>query len=233
MRREIVFIWLALALGVAVVVYSALAQIQMPVEGQDTHSELVGQLVGGETAGQTFLARYNHLYRIDLFMSTYARPNTQPIVFHLKKAPDAPDEIFQLSFNAGEVKDYAYHSFTFPPVPDSAGQTYYFYLESPSSVEGDALSIWLQPHDLYPQGTMFRNGVPAIGDLRFQAYYQGSYKDKVAALLDRLVANKPSIWGEKWLYILLGTATAGMTIYFLFQTARTLFEDEGDQGERL
>ena len=150
MRREMIFIWLALALGLAVVAYSTLNQIQMPIEGQDTHTDLVGQIIGRETVGQTFLSRYNHLHRIDIFMATYARPNTREVTFYLKTAPEAPDDIFALSFNASDVEDYDYHSITFPPIQDSAGQTFFFYIESPSSVEGDAVSIWMQPRDLYP-----------------------------------------------------------------------------------
>lgn len=226
MRREIVFMWLALALGLLIVTYSALDQIQMPIEGQDTHTELVGQIVGGETVGQTLLARYNHLHRIDVFMGNYARPNAQQVIFHLKTDPAAPDDIFRLSFNANEVQDYAYRSFVFPPIPGSAGQEFYFYIESPSSVEGDAITLWMQVRDLYPPGMMFRNGVPVGGDVRFQAYYRGSYLDKVAALLDRLVENKPSIWGKKWFYILLMIITVGVVFRFLFQTATLLFATE-------
>lgn len=226
MRREIVFIWLALALGLVVVAYSVLNQIQMPVEGQDTHTDLAGQIVGGETVGQTFLSRYNHLHRVDIFMGTYARPNTREVIFHLKTAPEAPDDVFALSFNASDVEDYGYHSFAFPPIPDSAGRAFFFYVESPLSVEGNAISIWMQPRDLYPQGTMFRNGVPAGGDLRFQAYYQGSYRDKVMALLDRLAANKPSIWGEKRFYILLIVMTVGGAAWLLTQTAILFLEEE-------
>lgn len=226
MRREMVFTWVALALGLVIVAYSALNQIQMPIETQDTHTESVGQIVSGETVGQTFLARYNHLHRIDIFMGTYARPNTREVIFHLKTAPDAPDDVLTLPFNASEVEDYAYRSFTFSPIPDSAGRTFYFCVESPSSVEGDAITIWMQPRDLYLQGMMFRNGVPAGGDLHFQAYYQGSYRDKATALLDRLVEKKPSIWGERWLYILLAMVTIGGAAWLLSQTTRLFFEED-------
>lgn len=224
MHRETVSIWLALALGLAIVAYSALAQIEMPIEGQDTHVESVGQIVGGKMVGQTFLARYNHLQRIDVFMGTYARPNTHDAILHLKTAPDAPDDIFCLPFNASEVEDYTYRSFTFPPIPNSAGQTFYFYIESPSSVEGNAITVWMQPRDLYLQGKMYRNGTPAGGDLRFQIYYQGPYRDRATALLDRLVENKPSIWGEKWFYVLLATMTVVGAAILLHQTTLLLFE---------
>jgi len=224
MRHATTLICIALAMGVLAVGHATVSDLQMPIESQDTHAEPVGQIVGGETVGQTFLARYNHLQRIDVFMATYARPNTHEVIFHLKTDPGAPDDIFRLSFNAREVEDYAYRSFTFPPIPDSAGRTFCFYVESPSSVEGDAITVWMQPQDLYPRGTMFRNGTPAGGDLRFQAYYQGSYRDKMKALLDRLVENKPSIWGEKWFYVLLVTMTASSAAWLLYQTAELLFE---------
>jgi hypothetical protein len=226
MRREIVVLWLALALGLAVTVYAALGQVQMPVEGQDSHSELTGQLVGNETIGQSFLARYNHLYRVDLFMGAYARPNTHDVIWHLKAAPDAVEDAATGIFNAAQVADYAYHAITFAPLPDSAGRTFYLYLESPASVEGDAIGVWMQPWDLYPAGARWRNGAPAAGDLRFLAYYKGSYRDKAAALLDRLVENKPSFWGDKRLYALLAAMTLGGAAWLLYRTASLFWGEE-------
>jgi len=226
MRRAATWASLVLIVGALAAGHATVNSLQMPIEGQDTHARPAGQIVGGETVGQTFLARYNHLDRIDVFLGTFARPNTQEVIFHLQTAPDASDDIFRLSFNASEVEDYAYRSFTFPPIPDSAGRTFYFYLESPTSVEGDAITVWMQPRDLYPQGEMYRNGTPVGGDLCFLAHYQGSYWDKATALLDRLTENKPSIWGKKWLYVLLGLTTVGSAVWLLYQTAALLFEDK-------
>ncbi len=57
-------------------------------------------------------------------------------------------------------------------------------------------------------------------------YYRGSYRDKVAALLDRLVENKPSIWGDKRLYVLLAVMTVGGVGWLLGQTAKSFLGDE-------
>jgi len=226
MRHANILVRMALALGLLAIGYMTVKDIQMPIEGQDTHTGPVGQIVNEKTVGQTFLARYNHLHRIDLFMGTYARTNTHEVLFHLKTDPEASNEIFTLSFNASQVQDAAYRSFTFPPIPNSAGRTFYFYLESPASYKGNAITLWMQAQDLYPQGRMFRNGTPQTADLRFQAFYQASYQDRMVALLDRLVENKPSIWGEKWFYLLLAVLTLVSAAWLLAQSARLLTEDK-------
>lgn len=226
MRREVTWAWLAFIVGLVVVGYSALDQIEMPIEGQDTHIEPVGQLVGQKTVGQTFVARYDHLERIDLFLGTYDRPNTEAVIFNLRAAPDAPEDIFTTTFQADTVEDFAYRTFTFPPLSDSAGRSYYFFLESPSSVDGNAISLWKQTEDLYAPGQMVLNGVPQTGDLQFQAHYRPTARNKLAALLDRLTENKPSIWGDERFYVLLAvTLVVGVGCLF-GQAVRTFSEEE-------
>ncbi|MFZ5916642.1 MAG: hypothetical protein ACOYZ7_06905 [Chloroflexota bacterium] len=226
MRREIVLVWLVLAAGLIVVGYSTLERITMPVDGQPTHPEPVGQLMGSETVGQTFLSRYDGLNRIDVFLGAYARPNTQDVIFYLKTAPDAPADILTVAVNASAVQDYAYHAFTFPPIPDSAGQSYFFYLTSPSSESGDAITTWKQTTDLYPEGHMVQNGLIQVGDLDFQVHYQPTVLNRLVALLDRLAQDKPSIWGDKRLYVVLLGWVIGSAIWLLTRTAQEFLEDE-------
>jgi hypothetical protein len=227
-RREVILAWLAFVVGLAVVAVSALDQIDMPFEGQDTRSGPVGQLVGQERVGQTFVARYDHLYRVDLFLGTYARSNTKDVIFHLRAAPDAPADIFSTTFNAATVKDYAYRSFTFPPIPDSAGRSYYFFLESPSSEDGNAITAWKQTEDLYPRGQMVQNGAPVEGDLQFQAHYRPTVRGRLTALLDRLAENKPSVWGDRRFYVVLALMTVLGAGCLLSQTVRLLVEEKGN-----
>ena len=61
---------------------------------------------------------------------------------------------------------------TFPPLAGTAGKMLYFSVESPGSVAGDAISIYRQEQDAYPNGQMFVDGGASGGDVAFIAYTQ-------------------------------------------------------------
>jgi len=90
---------------------------------------------------------------------------------------------------------------------DSAGQTYYFFFDSPSSTPGDALTLGGLEGDTYPNGTALINGQPARADVAFRTYYSNvSLAEKTAALAARITENKPSIWGDVRFYVFLAVA---------------------------
>jgi 4-amino-4-deoxy-L-arabinose transferase-like glycosyltransferase len=132
---------------------------------------VVGEIYGANSFGQTFRAKHNNLYRIDILVGTYNRKNHQDVFFHLKKGFPPSLEVVKLSINAGKITE-GYYSFTFPPISDSKDSLFYFYLESPNSSPGDAITIYSSVEDCYPEGTKIVNGKPASGDLTFIAYYK-------------------------------------------------------------
>jgi len=138
---------------------------------QEESSAPVGEITGEVEIGQTFYSSNNKLSRIDVMLATYNRENTQEVIFHLKKSPSDKEDIYTKTFQAASVKDNTYRTFEFPPIPDSAGQFYYFSIESPLSKIGDAITIWSSKQDRYEKGSMVRNGKSLRGDLRFITYY--------------------------------------------------------------
>jgi len=171
--------------------------------GQPICEEHVGEIYGDTQVGQTFAAPYPDLYRVDVLLLTYGRINTEDIVFHLKTSPKDEEDLLKVTINAREVTDGAYFGFTFPRIPDSAGKSFFFYLDSPESVPGDAITVGSKDGDSYTKGTAYVNGSPRERDLTFVAHYRPGLWEITNVVLDRLVENKPSIWGDWRLHLSL------------------------------
>jgi hypothetical protein len=129
-------------------------------------------------------------------LSTDGPPNTHQVILHLRQDVNDQADILSVPLDAAAVKDGAWQSFTFPPLPDSAGRSLYFYLEAPASQPGDALSVMGSDGDPYRWGQGFINRQPASGDMTFRVYYQMGLVQKIGLVTARLAANKPAIWGR-------------------------------------
>lgn len=210
-------------LGPPLVWGMAWQKVAFPRTEQLQNGEVVGPLHGSFQVGQSFLAPYSGLYRIDLLLGTYARRNTRDIFLHLLEARDSQRQLATIRFNAGEVKDNAYFSLVFPLVADSASKTLFFYLESPESTPANSINIRSTAEDPYPDGMMYVNGAPQAGDLAFVAYYKGNPLEAAALVLERLTANKPYFWGDRNFYILL--AALYISLYLLFIHRVIIYSD--------
>jgi hypothetical protein len=129
---------------------------------------VVGPIAGSGRPGQTFVATSNNMSAIQVAGATYGRPDVGHIVFHLKTDPASPTDIVKLERDVTALADNAYWSFDFPPIPDSAGKHYYFYLESPDSVAESAVTVFASKENLYAGGTRMADGVAVSGDLAFR-----------------------------------------------------------------
>lgn len=138
---------------------------------QAKHAEPAGEIYGGQVVGQTFVSHRSHLNGIAVLLATYARENTQPVIFHLLESPSSAVDLVCIEFSASQVADDQWRIFRFDPLPDSRERSYYFYLESPKSEPGDAITPWISPQDVYQEGSLMRNHKPAEGDIAFKTYY--------------------------------------------------------------
>jgi hypothetical protein len=169
------------------------------------------EIKGDLAIGQTFLAPVDGLQRIDVVLRTYGRRNTHDVTFYLKQSLDSPEVIYQETFDASEIRNNSWRTFEFPPIPDSAGRTFFFYFASPDSVKGDAITVGGALGDLYNGGNAYLGPVPADADMAFRTYYGLSPSEKLAILGERLVENKPSVWSDIRFYLLL----AGLYVLIL------------------
>jgi hypothetical protein len=194
--------WMTPIVGLLLIFWFSWLRVDLS-SGQPICEGHVGEIYGDAQVGQTFAAPYSGLYRVDVLLLTYRRINTHDLVFHLKKSPKDEEDLLKVTINAHEIKDGAYFGFTFPRIPGSAGKTFFFYLDSPGSVPGDAITVCSKGGETYAKGTAYLNGSPMKRDLTFVAHYRPGLWETTNVVLDRLVENKPSIWGDWRLYLYL------------------------------
>lgn len=161
------------------------------------------EIKGEAVIGQTFSAPVNGLQRIDVALRTYGRRNTHNLTFYLKPSLDSPTIIYQETFNAADIKDNQWRTFHFSPIPDSAGRTFFFYFASPESVNGNAITVGGDLGDWYNGGNAYFGSTPADADIAFRTYYGLALDEQLSLLAQRIVEAKPSIWGDRRLYLLL------------------------------
>lgn len=232
-RKRIVCLLLVVAgaLSLLLILGFSLDRIEAEPVGQPTAGTPAGEIHGPIAIGQVFTAPYNGLYRVDVLMATYARENTQDVIFHLRSAPEVEVDLIRIVVNARVIEDNAYHSFTFDPIRDSARKSYYFFFESPSSVPGDAVTVWGRLKDAYDEGRAFRDHLPGAGDLAFLTYYRPSLLDRGSILLERLTDNKPLLWGDKRFYVLLGLLYLALLGLFFTQIAKLSLSEEEESDD--
>jgi hypothetical protein len=128
-----------------------------------------GEIYGDTTSGQTFFDNENGLERIDILLATYARNNAGSVTFHLRENGEKSD-IRTIIFDANDVLDNQYYSFTFTPIEDSKNKSYEFYLESPSASSGNAITMWYNKTNSYDLGNATLNGNTLVGDMAFKVF---------------------------------------------------------------
>lgn len=199
-RSLLIALW-ALPLGgfllIAVAFYSQATPLTLE---QRRNDQPAGEIQGSFTVGQTFYSPYPGLYRIEVLLATYARPNTGRVAFHLSTGPTQGRELATVPFEASLVEDNRFRSFEFPAQGDSAGKTYFFYLEAPGSGLGNAITAWSHSANPYPLGMAVLGGQPVENDLTFVAYFQPSPWQLADIYLGRLARGKPGLWGSKAFY---------------------------------
>jgi hypothetical protein len=113
------------------------------------------KLENGVKAGQPFVAHYPGLYRIDVLLTTFGHRDVPDLVFHLQADGPGGEELFTTSVDGAAIVDNAFQPFTFPPLDDSAGRRYFFYLESPGASQADALGVLVSSGDRDPEGSLY------------------------------------------------------------------------------
>ncbi|AKB33544.1 Glycosyltransferase [Methanosarcina siciliae HI350] len=139
---------------------------------QNVNDKPIGEIKNGSNVGQSFTSNEDKLCEIDVSLATYARTNTEEIIFHLKNQSGSGKDLVTIKINAKNVKDNSYYPFKFKPIENSKGKHYYFYLESPDSVPGNAITAWYSQNDKYEEGTAYLNHEKIDGDLKFRTLYE-------------------------------------------------------------
>lgn len=196
----------------------ALSLHRLACEGQAVNDNLPPtpsqQIWGERLIGQSFVASRNRLNRLDLFLQTYSRQNTQYVSLKLREVPSDLSnllegvEVFNTNFSAATIRDKSWHTFTFPKLSTSAGKTYLITLQSPDSIDGDAITIGGIQQDVYPPGLAFvyapdlsfSNLTPVSGDMMFRACYEMTMLEKLQLLSEQITRSRPALWGNASFY---------------------------------
>jgi hypothetical protein len=145
----------------------------------DAANGITGQILDGNSVGQTFVARYNDLSSVEVRIATYGRqtdPSRAPLVMHLRAAPDSAADLAVATLSpTTRLEENGWYRFSFAPLPDSRGTTYYLEISSPGASVDTALALfWFKPNpegDPYPDGAAYRNGKRTGADLAFGLGY--------------------------------------------------------------
>ncbi|MDY6868508.1 MAG: hypothetical protein SVT56_11535 [Chloroflexota bacterium] len=188
------------------------------------------QILGERLIGQSFVSPRDKLNRIDLFLQTYERQNTGDILLQLLEISDdnrnnplAGTKVFETTFNATIVRDRTWHHFTFPSLENSTGKHYLIVLQSPNSVNGNAITIGGIQQDVYEPGLAFTYApdlgfselTPVNGDIMFRACYEMTIVEKLQIFSEQITKNRPGLWQEFSTYLFLfGSYTILLIIFF-------------------
>ena len=142
------------------------------LEREEEVYQLMGELTGGQVYGQTFQSTAPNLCCIDVLFATFGRVNTPDLVFRLKESTGSEVDIVTRTVSASKLHDNRFYPFTFPSLPDSAGKCYYFSVESPGAVWGDAVGLWTFVDAQDAAGTMYKNNQSTTGRLAYTAHYE-------------------------------------------------------------
>ena len=163
--------------------------------------------------GQTFFVDYRGLSAVAVKLTTEGQPGSAAVVFHLQASGQV---LLTRTLAVKSLVDEAYYTFEFDPLSDLVEQDAYFYLEQSDVEAGKGLAVWATEDDAYSEGELVLSGFESadVQDLAFRLTYQPSLFEKVGILARRLTEDKPSLWGDVRLYVLIGGLYLGM-VYLL------------------
>jgi hypothetical protein len=213
--------------AVCLVLLIALAGIQETVdavsEGQTRLTTAVGELKSSVTIGQTFVASYDDLLAVQVSLGSYGRENSGEVLFHLCDQQVDSECLVAIPFDASEITGDMPYRFEFEPISDSAGRSFYFFLEAPAADSGNALGVLGAREDFFLDGQAVIEGLEPgqLSDLAFELEYAPSLLAKIDIFLGRIAAAKPSLFGDRRLYVALAVvylALLYVSVFYLFGT---------------
>lgn len=209
-----------------------------------------GELTSDMLVGQTLVAQKDNLSGVAVMFATYSgRNNTQRVELHVREVSGpstgstgslqassgfASRDVRVAQVEARDLRDNQFHRFEFEPIENSKGKTYFFFVVSPTSRPGDAVTVDLNTLDPYPLGTAFvaRGAGPieqagkSTVDVVFETYHTVSAREAVWARANGYVDTFIGTWDQKrgtywlWLRLLLPGLGFLISVGFIRRTNR-------------
>ncbi|MDQ3931049.1 MAG: hypothetical protein M3328_18125, partial [Chloroflexota bacterium] len=143
--------------------------ISAPLGGQVQLPELVA----GHSLGQRFYVGENGLSGVRVQVETFGRRNTSRLFLRVRDNPGATTDLYHIEIPTHNLSQGQVLALRFPPIPDSAGRSFYFVAESPDGVQGDAISLRATSHPGDLRAQRYDDGIPASGYLVMSFEYNG------------------------------------------------------------
>lgn len=183
------------------------------------------QIWGDQVIGQSFIAPWPNLNRVDILLQTYGRHNTHYVTMRLLEFSPNSDHLedalerFKSTFNAATVTDQEWRTFFFPAITNSAGKTFVVVLQSPESEPGNAITVGGIDKDVYP-GSAFLGSTPIPADITFRACFQMTGLEKSHAFFEQITHSRPLLWGNTFFYVLCSGIYSLLLIGFFWRLTK-------------
>ena len=149
--------------------------------------------------GETFVATGANIRRIDLLMGTHDYKVSYPVRFELFEIGSSRTLAAASAVDASVLRNNFYNTFRFPTVRRTRGKKFLFRLLAPEATAANAMAVWMNTGDIYPDGMMMYNGALGANDLTFRVYSLRT----VASELGRITAKNPGILSSPGLFVLV------------------------------
>lgn len=125
----------------------------------------VGELIGSVMVIQSVKIERNNWDGLNIVLANFGDNPKGEIILTIKEDLKDKDDIRVVKLNASSItKSYYYYKFTFKPIKDSKGKTYYIFFQTKNSEEGNTITIPYNNTNEYILGTMYFAKLPSSSE---------------------------------------------------------------------
>jgi hypothetical protein len=122
-----------------------------------------------QVIGQTLVANYAGLTAVDVYLDAGDEAGSGgELRLQLKSSPQNPDVLADAVLPLAQVTNPGFYRLSFPPIPNSSLQPFYFSLEL---ADAERIQLALAPGRVYPDGSFYIDHQPVEGQMTFQLAY--------------------------------------------------------------
>jgi GT2 family glycosyltransferase len=126
--------------------------------------------------GQYFFSAWEDLSAISVYFATYRRKCAGTVRFHLRETHLPGPDLAVCEVDASQIRDNSFFTFSFQPIYNSAGKTFYFFVEYAQEDERSPLSIWKASITNEIIGPHYAGHRAGSGTLCFKVYCHLQYR---------------------------------------------------------
>lgn len=176
----ILVVFFVLFVGSVIFIQQKFQNEQVVLVQPDQTTPFDTTLKGLPAIGQTFIPDYGGLQAVYLpiqieeiagFIRPETAANEATLTLHLREAPEANKDIRTATIPVSQLIGQNLARFTFPPLPDSFDNRYYFFLESQVSEPDFTIRLYYGSPTSYINGAGYLNGSPQDWQASFYLAY--------------------------------------------------------------